>query len=114
MTTKCDRNVPYRGSIDDATPEEWDKNRKGYWTKQGGLEPIKPTKFDPVKQPEHYNTGAIECIDAIKASMEPTQFKGYLKGNVEKYVWRYEYKNKPVEDLRKARWYLDRLIEENL
>ena len=109
MGTKCDRNV---NSIDDATPEEWDKNRKGYWTKQGGLEPV--SAVDPVTRPKHYNTGDIECIDAIKASMEATQFKGYLKGNVEKYVWRYEYKNKPVEDLRKARWYLDRLIEENL
>ena len=109
MGTKCDRNV---NSIDDATPEEWDKNRKGYWTKQGGLEPVKAV--DPVTRPQHYNTGDIECIDAIKASMEPTQFKGYLKGNVEKYIWRHEYKNKPVEDLRKARWYLDRLIEENL
>lgn len=67
---------------------------------------------DPVNKPTHYQAGDIECIDAIKASMSDEQFLGYLKGNVEKYVWRMSYKGKPVEDLRKARWYLDRLIGE--
>ena len=42
--------------------------------------------------------------------MSVEAFKGYLKGNVEKYVWRMSYKGRPVEDLRKARFYLDRLI----
>jgi hypothetical protein len=46
--------------------------------------------------------------------MSPEAFKGYLKGNVEKYVWRMSYKGKPVEDLRKARFYLDRLISAEL
>ena len=39
-------------------------------------------------------------------------FCGYLKGNVQKYLWRYEKKAAPVEDLKKASWYLTRLIEE--
>jgi hypothetical protein len=43
--------------------------------------------------------------------MSNEEFCGYLKGNVLKYVWRYRYKGKPVEDLKKARWYLDRLID---
>lgn len=60
--------------------------------------------------PSHYQS-EIECIDAIKASMTKEQFKGYLKGNVQKYIWRYEKKN-GVEDLKKAQWYLDRLIKE--
>lgn len=60
--------------------------------------------------PNHYK-GDIECIDAIKASMSAEQFKGYLKGNIQKYTWRYEQKN-GVEDLKKAQWYLDRLIKE--
>jgi hypothetical protein len=60
--------------------------------------------------PSHYQS-EIECIDAIKASMTKEQFKGYLKGNVQKYIWRYEQKN-GVEDLKKAQWYLDRLIKE--
>ena len=68
--------------------------------------------MDAVNNPPHYKTGDIECIDAIKASMSAEQFIGYLKGNVEKYVWRMSYKGKPVEDLRKARWYIDRLVEE--
>lgn len=67
---------------------------------------------DPVNQPSHYTDGGIECIAAIKASMTPEAFKGYLKGNVEKYIWRYEKKVKPAEDLRKAKVYLEWLIAE--
>lgn len=72
---------------------------------------------DAVNNPSHYNTGNIECIDAIEESMSSVAFKGYLKGNAMKYLWRYDYKGKQVEDLRKAGWYLLRLtdivIEEN-
>ena len=60
--------------------------------------------------PQHYNEGGIEAIDAITASMSLNEFKGYLKGNVLKYVWRYAYKKKPLEDLNKAKWYLEKLI----
>ena len=63
-----------------------------------------------VNSPPHYNSGDIECIDAIKESMTPEAFKGYLKGNIQKYIWRYENK-KGVEDLKKARWYLNKLIK---
>ena len=66
--------------------------------------------MDNVNQPPHYNTGDIECIQAIQASMTTRQFQGYLKGNVLKYMWRYEYKNQQ-EDLAKAQWYLNRLME---
>ena len=66
---------------------------------------------DVVNSPSHYNTGNIECIEAIEDSMSPAAFKGYLKGNCMKYLWRYDYKGKPVEDLKKAGWYLSRLIE---
>ncbi len=69
-------------------------------------------RHDPVNNPSHYASGGIECIEAIKASMSHEAFLGYLKGNVQKYMWRYEKKVNPAEDLRKARWYLDRLIEE--
>ena len=64
---------------------------------------------DVVNRPEHYRQGSVECIEAIESSMSREEFQGYLKGNIEKYVWRYRYKN-GVQDLRKARWYLDRLI----
>ena len=66
---------------------------------------------DPVNSPTHYtNTdGVIECIEAIEASMSMEEFKGFLKGNVQKYIWRYAQKN-GAEDLKKAKWYLERLI----
>ena len=60
--------------------------------------------------PAHYKQGDIECIDAIKsATMDG--FTGYLTGNILKYMWRWKHKN-GIEDLKKARWYLDRLIGE--
>ena len=65
---------------------------------------------DVVNSPAHYNSGGIEAIMAIEASMGPEAFAGYLKGSVTKYLWRYEKKGKPLEDLKKARWFLDRLI----
>lgn len=67
---------------------------------------------DNVNHPPHYTQGGIECIEAIKASMSHDAFIGYLKGNVLKYLWRYESKGKPVEDLKKAGWYMDRLVQE--
>ncbi len=60
--------------------------------------------------PSHYKQGDIECIDAIRASMTLDEFCAYCKGNVIKYVWRYQQKN-GVEDLRKANWYLNKMIE---
>ena len=94
-------------SIDDATPTEWDTINA-----LNNLSVRKPKKVDPVEQPDHYNKGAIEAIEAIKASMPEQAFNGYLKGNALKYLWRYDYKGKPVEDLRKCRWYIERLIKE--
>lgn len=66
---------------------------------------------DPVNSPAHYadSFGSIQCIEAIEASMSVEEFKGFLKGNVQKYVWRYSKKN-GAEDLKKAQWYLGRLI----
>ena len=69
-------------------------------------------KNDPVNHPSHYASSTIECIEAIKASMTHEAFCGYLKGNVQKYLWRYEKKVAPVEDIKKASWYITRLIEE--
>ena len=66
---------------------------------------------DPVNHPSHYTDGVIECINAIQESMSFEGFCGYLKGNIQKYLWRYEKKNNPLEDLKKARWYIDKLID---
>lgn len=73
---------------------------------------LEPKKQDNVNSPSHYTHGGIECIEAIKASLSTEGFKAYLKGNVQKYMWRYEHKSNPVEDLKKAQWYLNRLIKE--
>jgi len=64
---------------------------------------------NPVDRPDHYTAGGIECIDALAAALTPAEFRGFCKGNVVKYIWREAHKNGD-EDLRKARWYLDRLI----
>lgn len=65
---------------------------------------------DPVTHPGHYTQGKIECLAAIEESMTKDEFCGYLKGNVEKYIWRYKDKG-GVEDLEKARFYLNELID---
>lgn len=67
---------------------------------------------DPVNHPAHYTQGGIECIDALKAALGVDGFKSYCRGNIIKYLWRTDHKNK-VEDLKKAQWYLSRLIEES-
>jgi len=66
---------------------------------------------DMVNSPPHYNQTGIECIHAISAATNDG-FKYYLQGNILKYLWRFDYKDKPLEDLKKAQWYLDKLIEE--
>jgi hypothetical protein len=66
--------------------------------------------MDAVNNPTHYQ-GEIECIECIKASMTFEEFKGYLRGNVFKYLWRYNRKN-GLQDLEKSQWYLNRLHKE--
>jgi hypothetical protein len=60
-----------------------------------------------VNHPKHYNTGKIEVIDAIEEWE-----MGFCDGNVIKYVARHKHKGKPIEDLKKAKWYLERLIQQ--
>lgn len=67
-------------------------------------------KIDMVDSPPHYNNTEIECIEAIAAATGDG-FEYYLQGNIMKYLWRYRYKN-GSEDLKKARWYLNKLITE--
>lgn len=64
---------------------------------------------DNINSPSHYTQGGIETVDYIKAKLTKEQFEGYCIGNVFKYVSRYRYKG-GVEDLKKARWYLTKLI----
>lgn len=61
--------------------------------------------YDPVEKPEHYNQG-VEVIEDYKLN--------YHLGNVIKYICRAKFKGKELEDLKKAKWYLDREIERKL
>jgi hypothetical protein len=122
--------------LNDATPAQWDALRKqapAIEKQKTGLEAWMKAAHDEdselweeeeaahsswdnevedvVNNPDHYNTGNIECIEAIEESMSSVAFKGYLKGNCMKYLWRYDYKGKQVEDLQKAGWYLNKLTE---
>jgi hypothetical protein len=68
-------------------------------------------EMDVVNHPEHYNQGKVECIDAIEsATVNKNGLEAVCVGNVIKYLWRYESKN-GLEDLFKAQWYLNKLIE---
>jgi len=108
-------------SINNATPQDWDRLRKKHPAIDESLmkvyldmaeeEAEEEAEEDVVNNPDHYNTGSIECIEGIQASMSAEAFAGYLKGNCMKYLWRYDYKGKPVEDLQKAGWYLNRLTD---
>jgi len=114
--------------LNDATPTDWDRLRRAYPAIEKAPKIDEAMKAyhdiadneleDVVNKPKHYNTGNIECIEAIEESMSSVAFKGYLKGNCLKYLWRYDYKGKQVEDLQKATWYLNKLTvmvaEENI
>lgn len=65
---------------------------------------------DNVNHPQHYGKGNIEAIEYIKDFLNDDEYEGYLRGNIAKYLHRFRYKN-GVEDLKKAEWYLKRLIE---
>ena len=88
-------------SINDATPEEWNSVRKDY---------INAIHARVEERPQvggtHYKECAIEPIDFILANK-----LGFCEGNVVKYVARHKHKN-GIEDLKKAKQYLDFLIEE--
>ncbi len=64
-------------------------------------------KLEAIDHPAHYNVGEIEVIDAIEDWR-----LGFHEGNVVKYVARAEHKGNELEDLKKARWYLDRRIRQ--
>lgn len=64
---------------------------------------------DMVNHPPHYTAGKMECIDAIEAMLTPEEFKGFLKGQVVKYLWRARLKGAEAQDQQKAAWYLARL-----
>ncbi len=105
--------------ITDLTMDDWDKVAQGlpkdderheYVKMAKDIQSIVIEQEDMVNSPNHYTSGSIECIDGIEASMSAEAFKGYCKGAALKYLWRYERKHKSLEDLKKAQWYLNKLI----
>ena len=122
-------------SIDDVSPQEWDaynrrrieglkapslKNPKGmtdqdvenlpYNHETDHIRNVAKQLNNNVNSPSHYNSGSVECIEAIEAMLSPEEFIGYLRGNSLKYRWRFRYKGEPIEDLHKANWYEERLL----
>ena len=72
----------------------------------------KESNVDMVNHPSHYTQGGIECIDCIKSAIVgKVGIEAFCAGNAIKYLFRYEEKN-GIEDVKKARWYIDRLIKE--
>ena len=97
-------------------PECLPKYSKVHKKKEVAVEPVaqtieehevKATKEDVINHPSHYTRGKIEVIDFIEDQQLP-----YHLGNVIKYIARAGYKGDKLEDLKKARWYLDRYINE--
>ena len=65
---------------------------------------------DNVNHPSHYTFGKIEVMDYIEDKLSDVECEGYFLGNIIKYVSRFRKKN-GIEDLKKAQWYLNRLIK---
>ena len=67
---------------------------------------------DNVNHPKHYTNGKVECIDALEAATTGLiGIEAVCTANAIKYLWRWKYKN-GAEDLKKAQWYIDRLLQE--
>jgi hypothetical protein len=62
---------------------------------------------DPVDHPAHYTQGSIECIEALESLGIG---KDFCRGNAMKYLWRLDAKDNPLQDARKALWYVTRLV----
>lgn len=97
--------------LNNATADEWDAvHRAAKYSESSKQTDLFPEDFDIVNKPSHYNSGSIECIDGIRAMLTDEEFIGYLRGNSLKYRWRYPHKN-GIEDLKKAEWYENKLLE---
>lgn len=78
----------------------------------GDLHKLAIQSDDPVNHPSHYASGKIECIDAMEVATEGLNgIEAVCAGNAIKYIWRHQKKGKPIEDIEKAIWYLNHLLE---
>lgn len=104
-----------RKSLDDATEEEWNEyhGKMKPWTDKGFKYPKMEINNDAVNHPNHYTNRSMEAIDIIEMiiDIEKNPKVSYAMSNVLKYMLRFRAKGKPIEDMKKARWYLDRMIK---
>ena len=103
------------GKIIDELGYDYPQPRSDKFWDDYTFEPIsesdqEPEVKDNVNNPSHYGQGNIEAIDYIEDMLTEEEYVGYLRGNIAKYMHRWRYKN-GLEDLEKAQWYLNRLIE---
>ena len=106
------KTVPSNDEIERNYQEMVDSYKKKEESKLGDFFEKAPATTDVVNKPAHYNTGTIECIDYLKDNMSREAYLGYLEGNAKKYLHRHRYKGHQIQDLSKAQWYLNRLVEE--
>jgi len=102
----------YRHVDDKGVRDEIADGFKKYWNEQFPTVSPEEKAFDVVNKPPHYTSGKFEAIDIIEDTTEDLRgLKSFACGNALKYIIRHNKKGKPVEDLRKAIFYLNRLIE---
>ena len=92
-------------NFDYMTPEEEKMCEKYLDGVQPDMEP------DMVNHPPHYTHGGVECIEALEAMLGAEGFNAYCRGTAVKYLWRTGHKWDAEEDLKKAIWYLERLVK---
>ena len=119
---EIESRIDYPGQIQDleARREEMREELEKMANDRDALLELMTQKNNAVEHPSHYTSGGIECIDAMKAMLSgyeqakiSTKFYWhFLSGQVLKYLWRWPLKERPLQDLKKARWYLDKLIND--
>ena len=89
----------------------WNEADSKIW-KGESLLPQEQKNIDRVNSPSHYTSGKTEVIEIIEDAVKdaPANIYGMLQSQVLKYMLRVWLKDNPLEDMKKARWYLDRLI----
>ena len=96
----------------DADATDWDNVSSRFYDNRAIPKPectlVKP---DPVNQPEHYRVGEVEAIAYIEQQLG-SGVRDYLLGNLHKYLHRHRFKGNALQDLKKAQWYLNKLIME--
>lgn len=105
---KNKKNITFNGLIDRFF--EWSFQRTAdKINKRSKIKMSIKKKHDPVSRPAHYNNGKVECIEYIKQQLGK-EFPSYLEGSAIKYIHRHRMKDANIQDLQKAKWYIDKLI----